>query len=193
MKQETKERLHKIELLSAIGIALVLIGVLSLNYISLPSGKPTLTGVTGFVPADVISQPLNIDVTRSQEYSLSTSDSFTLTSLRLSGSVEGSGIAQIFLIDGEKKYLIYNNIKEKEVNKNLVTGQAIDINPDAYVATPSAKLQDNQETVFGSFYEECGETCFIKLPFSQNKIYRIAFYVDENTAMKISELTYTTG
>ena len=190
MKRETKHRLHQIELFLAIGLVIVLIGVISVNMIEFPIGAPSLPIITGHVPSDVISQDLNINIDRSQEYIFATDEPLTLTSLRLGGIVEG-GPVKIYLETNGDKYLIYTNIKEKQETGNLITGQAINLYPDEYVSTPPISLTENQEAVSGAFYEECIETCFINLPLNPDETYRFLFYVEEGVNLRINKLTYT--
>ena len=85
-----KDSLHRIELLLAVGLLIVLISVFSVGKLDL-SESIGLPEITGFVSSDPIIQNLDLEIEQSQKFQLSTEDSFKLTSFRLDGSVEGEG------------------------------------------------------------------------------------------------------
>lgn len=149
--------------------------------------------VTGFVASDAVSENLDIEIDGSYIYELSSDEPIVITSLRLDGSVEGSGIAKIYL-DGSdgKRYLIYTNVKKKEKG-NLITGAAISVASLGPAGVLDEEAGEDEEIVSGVFYNECRDTCFVAIPFSADKENRFIFELGEDTKLKVSKMSYTIG
>jgi len=204
---KSSSKWHRIELLALISLVIVLSGVFFINKIDISrisglGGSSNL--ITGFGSSDVFSQKVDVNIDQSQEYYLSAEEEFTLTSLRLSGVVEGLGLVQIVLEDaGGETFLIYQNVKKKQKG-NLITGYAVSgdvekneaveftITPGEHLsAKPTAQLSENQELVSGAFYQECVETCFLSSSTSAENQHTIIFYLEEGTQLKLNQLIYT--
>ena len=199
-----KNRWHRIELLAAVCLVLVLSGVLFINIdLSKISGLERSNNlITGFVSSDVVSQKVDLEIGQSQIYHLVTEDEFTLTSLRLSGSIDGPGLVQIFLEDPQgKKFLVYQNIKKKQKG-NLITGYAVATDSEEAIeftvapgeiisAAPTAQVAEDQVVVSGAFYQKCTETFFLSIPFSPHEPCTIIFYLEEGTKLDIDQFIYT--
>lgn len=205
VSQETKNKLHRLELLAAVSLVLVLFGLFFLNRIDLSKFSfPGRDGniITGFVSSDFLTQNVDITLDESKVYEFSSDSTFVLTSLRLTGSAEGVGVVQVFFEgdDGER-LLVYTNVREKTIG-NLITGRAAaDPSSVAIAITPtgeavpaeSGDIAGNEEVVSGPFYNECRETCFIAVPFAAGKTHRIVFSVEKGARVQVSQLSYTTG
>jgi len=192
-KQKRRDRLHRFELLTAISLVLVLFGFFMINSFDFSSSSNI---ITGFVSSDIVRQNVSFEIQQSQIYELSSETPSKLTSLRLTGSIEGPGIVKIFLEDPQgQQLLVYSNIKEKKEG-NLITGKAVGsliIKPsETTVSPPTEEITINQKITSGPFYNECSGTCFMSLSLSPNNTAKLIFQVGENTKLKISQITYTT-
>ena len=195
-----QEKIHRIELLLAISLFLVLAGIISINFIDF-SLTPSFPEVTGFVSSDPIIQNIDLNIIQSQKFILTTINLFNLTSFRLSGSVNGQGPVQIFLEDelGER-LLVYTNMQEKKENRNLITGLFIDEKTNdeiSFILTPSEKLSpltlESDDLMFkeGEFDNKCFETCFMNLYFSEKSSYKLVFLLGEGVQVHIERSVYT--
>ncbi len=82
-------------------------------------------GIVGFVPLAISSQPIDLLTLEPRSFVLFSekTESFLLTSFRLSGQVNGEGRAEITLDNGlGQELLIYSNVKDRQ--GNLITGMA---------------------------------------------------------------------
>lgn len=189
MKQKTSELLHRIELLGTLALGVVLLGM----FLSTKQGFIGFEGnkVTGFVSADTVTQSIDIPVTKSTAFELSSSTSFLLTSFRLSGTVTGSGVVRVMLDDGKEEYLVYTNEKEQRVG-NLITGSAVQIVPVGD-PVPDAQPTAGMVSQSGKFYNECKQTCFLKLAFAPGKTYHMRVQLGEGTTVALTQLSYTSA
>ena len=209
--QKRKDKWHRIELLSVVSVVLVLFGIFIINsypqFLNLEGNR-----ITGFVSSDVLSQDVNVVVEKSQVFTLSAQNNFYLKSLRLSGSVDGPGAAQIFLrAPSGEQYLIYQNVK-KNRKGNLITGYSKQGNKitgyavkdagspqfvmepgEALSQAPRVELAEDEMLASGAFYQECAETCFISLPVNPENSYELVFSLDEGTSLSIDQIIYIIG
>ncbi len=200
-KQKTKDRLHRLELLVVVSLALIVGGVFLINQTDFSSFFDSNNLVTGFVSSDVITENLDLLIEQSQDYNLDTIDSFRLTSLRLTGSVEGEGVVKIFLEDSiGGRSLVYTNVREKK-NGNLITGMvvadpkavSIGLNPGEIKTPISEAVGENEEIIGEVFYNECMDTCFMSIDFSPENSNKLVFQLSQGTKLRINKLSYTTG
>lgn len=207
-------RWHRIELLGTISFVLVLFGIFAINQMDFSSFIGSGNLVTGYVSSDVITENINLLIEQSQEYLLSSEQSFELTSLRLSGLVEGEGLVKIFLENSQgERMLVYNNAKEKGTGNlitgraegssgNLITGKAVAAAESEAVSISLAAGQlraplfeepgEGFGIAVGSFYNECHETCFLSVMFSPENSNKLFFELSEGVKLRISQLSYTT-
>ena len=195
MKDNTKNKLHRLELLLAVSLVIVVVGVSSLRFFDFSGSKmPSLPLITGFVTSDVITQSVDLAVVQSQVFDIFVDESFVLTSLKLGGVVEGSGLAQVFLEGPDGRFLVFSNVKDKQRFDNLITGKVVmELVPGEVVSAPDVQLVEDQEFVSGPFYNVCVDTCFVSLPFSSDKNYKFVFFVGEDTKLRIDKILYTTS
>jgi len=150
--------------------------------------------ITGFVPTDIQTQQLDIDVFDSQRFVISSDDDIlTLSSLSISGSVVGSGLVNIYLSDGQAQLLVYTNMRRRGSSMAHITGLAVNdlnIQPGEKLGTIES-LPDNYQTRSGPFNNECYETCFLENGlFSQNELY-LDVVIDPGTSLHISSIGFS--
>ena len=170
------------------------------------TSNPAIPKITGFVSTDLAVQALDIEIDKSQVYTLRSDsvDPIHLSTFRLSGSVIGDGMVQIFLDDGEKELLIYSNVKKREGGMALITGMAtgaggapadqvgLVLEPGNSIDdVPVKQLTETEELTSGSFENECAETCFVSIELSNTKSSQLIFKVEPGTILKINEIVYT--
>lgn len=171
--------------------------------------------ITGYVPANIFTQNLNIDINESQDFLL-TSDSkspFIVTSLRISGNISGNGVVKVYLDAGKgQTALIYENIQKKRENKGFtpVTGRPIESHDDQAESEKDEKnitlvikplknplkkeeldySANGSKTIKGDFVNKCLETCAIYMQLSKDTVYRLAVLVEEGTTLRIDSIVY---
>jgi hypothetical protein len=199
-----KRRFLRLELLSAMVVLVILVGVISIQMVDF-SNNGEAPKFSSFVSASSISQNLDLELYQSQAFVLSSDEVFGFTSFRLSGFIEGQGPAQIYLEnDRGEMLLVYTNIKEKTGAGDLVTGFASDDGQanqdvsssftfvqDGVLPELNLEIPEDYELIEGSFYDECSETCFIDSVFYQDTNYRLVFYIGENVGLRANKLVYT--
>jgi len=194
LSQKAKDKLHRLEILLSISLLLVLFGVFSIGRLG-STTKGNL--ITAFVSSDIFTQNVDIEIDSSQSYYLSSEQEFKLTSLRLTGSVEGDGIVKIWVEDSEgKQLLVYTNIKKKNP-RNLITGFAVAggnlaITPSQEVLSPlDEQLPEDKIATSGQFYNECVESCFMSATLSPQSSTKLIFQLEEGTKVRLTGLSYT--
>jgi len=151
--------------------------------------------ITGFVPSETQSQGLDIDVTESQRFKLSSNgEILKLTSLLLSGNVEGDGLVTVYLSDGEAQWLVYSN-KKKLVSSSMakITGMAVselNIQPgkklDYIVSLPQGYATES-----GIFDNVCIETCMLAEGlFDQSHLY-MDVVIEPGASLHISGISFS--
>ncbi|MBD3354537.1 hypothetical protein GF361_00970 [Candidatus Woesearchaeota archaeon] len=199
IQEKTHNNIYKFLLFTA--VSLVLVSTLLLFQDS---------GITGHFSADFRSQILDMEVKESQTYSISTNslDPIYITSLRLTGNIIGYGGVEIYIEDQGEKFLIYQNIKEKETGLTSITGMAV-----AEAAEPEGNeaeekllliepleqikwenrlsLSENQEFAMGLFSNKCKDTCYIEMPVSSKDRYKLVFMIEPGTIVNINKIIYT--
>lgn len=149
--------------------------------------------ITGYVPTKILSQSLDLTVRESQRYWLTMAKPMELTSIAISGKVKGNGLVNIYLNDGEKRKLIYTNIRRKGGSMESITGMTT----SDLVLKPGERLHEKNElpkgfvTFEGSFANSCFETCVLDLPTKERL--SLDVIVDEDTEVKITELSFSTA
>ena len=196
--ENIKDRLTKIK----IAVAITAVLVLSVYIFNNPN-------VTGYVSTDFVMQNLNLTLTQSQKFALSSTspEPFTLTSFKLSGEVIGDGRVEIYLDNRQgQELLIYNNLKTKDRGIGAITGFSIEgeadeeaekaayflISPGEIIQNPELQeLSEREETVSGTFENQCSDTCFIRMELSSSTAYDMVFKVESGTSLKINNIFYT--
>ena len=199
MKEETYNKLKKIQLFVAVSLLLVSVTLLFKN-----------PGITGHFSADFRSQILSITMDKSQSYLFSTNspEPTYVSSLRVSGEIIGSGSVQIFIEDNGQRFLIYKNQKEKEQGLPSVTGMAVAsgripedieesteklllLEPLDTLRWEELSLSEQQEFAAGAFDNKCADTCFIDMSVSSEESYKLIFMIEPGTRLKLNKIIYT--
>ena len=111
-------KLQKIEITIAVLLVLGLTAFLI--------GNPN---ITGFLSLDFVMQDLNLTLSQSQNYIITSTnpEPFTLTSFKISGEMIGDGRVEIYIDNGQsQQLLVYRNVKQKQRGMALITGMFIE-------------------------------------------------------------------
>lgn len=164
-------------------VLLAIVGVLAL-------GKPS---ITGYVPTEIFSQGLEIDVRASQRFILhaETGGPLHLASLSLSGRVEGQGLVNVYLSDGAKEWLVFSNQKKGSSAMEQVTGLAT-LQVERGVALDRIEaLPDGYTTRAGVFSAECVETCVMDEDwFNRDELY-LDVVLEPGTVLHVEEIQFS--
>ena len=199
MKEETHEKLKKIQLFFAISLLLVSISLFFKN-----------PGITGHFSADFKSQILDIMIEQSQSYLITANspEPIYVSSFRISGDVIGDGNVEIFIEDNGQRFLIYRNIRKKENGLSAITGMAtalgketdhieeseeklLLLEPLSAVKWEEVSLSEKEEFSTGPFSNKCVDTCFIEMLLSSEQSYKLIFMIEPGTKLKLSKIIYT--
>jgi hypothetical protein len=218
VEQTTKNKLLLLELMLVIGV-LVFVGAFAVDRI-FPTGTVAVNGdtlpIVGFVPVEIKSQPIDLVAKEPTSFVVFSEkdEQYSLTSLRLSGTVTGEGRAEILLDNGlGQELLIYTNVKQKK--GNLITGMSVSedgepLPEDAEIVeiapqqawfkiTPSEKplgenpageLGDDRQAIPGEFQHSCVDTCYMNMVMKKGLFYTMKIRVDAGTEVNINELKY---
>jgi len=167
--------------------------VIGIIFAALVIGKPS---ITGFVPTETYSQELDFDVYESQRFILS-SDAGVLkiSSLALTGSVQGSGLVNVYLSDGSQKWLVYTNKKKPSSAMEHITGMAVnelDVVPGERIDRIET-LPAGYKTSTGAFQNECVETCVLDDSLFNKPTLYLDVIIEPGTTLHISGMRFSTG
>ena len=169
----------------------MLLGVIvfGIIFFTLLFSKPN---ITGFVPAEVFSQRLDIDVQSSQRFVLTADEGvLKLSSLSLSGSVIGDGLVNVYLSDGTAKWLVFSNKRRQGSSLEHITGLvALDIAP-AEKINKIESLPPGYVAQSGVFNNECVETCVLDSSLFSRPVLFMDVIVEPGTSLHISELRFS--
>lgn len=167
--------------------------VFGIIFVTLFIGKPS---ITGFVSTETYSQQLDLDVSESQRFILTSSSGgvLKLSSLSLAGSVSGTGLVNVYLSDGNKQWLVFSNKRREGSSMEEITGLAVgELNIE-----PSGKLDrietlpPNYETKSGAFQNECLETCVLDEGIFNKPSLYLDVVIEPGTTLHISEIRFST-
>jgi len=201
MDELKKSRIHQFEIIGA--IVLLLIAVASF----FPKA-----GITGFVSVETKKQKIDLAIANSQSYILTTNSlqPFYITNLKLSGDVEGEGIAKVYLMNQQgQKILIFSNVIKKNEGLGDITGMSkitgnavgtgsVGVSEDLVIEHLEdiqgdfGTLAQDETLVSGNFDSVCIDSCFIEIPLEKGTAYQLMFYVQEGVILKVNEIVYTT-
>jgi hypothetical protein len=168
----------------------LLLGVIVFGVIlfTLFFSKPT---ITGFVPTETFSQSLDMDVSESQRFVLSSEQPLKLSSLSLSGKVNGAGLVNIYLSDGVAQRVVFTNKKRQGSAMDQITGMAsLDIIPGEKL-NKIESLPAGYVAVPGSFSNECRETCVLDPALFHGPSLYLDIVVEPGTSVYISGLRFS--
>lgn len=193
-------KLQKIEIIVSIGLILVLTAFLL--------GNPN---ITGFLSLDFVIQDINLTLSQSQNYIITSTnpEPFILTSFKISGEVIGDGRVEVYIDNGQgQQLLVYRNVKSKQRGMGLITGMFIAgekqtekekakqgsylvLNPGKTIQELEImELSEKEETVSGIFSNECADSCFIKMELSDKIAYKLVFKIEPGTTLKLDNIVY---
>ena len=172
---------------------LLSVAVFAIIFVTLFTGKPT---ITGFVPTEAYSQELDLYIYESQRFVLtpSSGDLLKISSLSLTGDVNGPGLVNIYLTDDTQKWLVFSNKKKERSSMDHITGLTV----HELDVIPGEKLHKIESVPVGykvesgSFYNVCLETCVL----DENLLNKPALYLDvilePGTTFHISGIRFST-
>jgi hypothetical protein len=149
--------------------------------------------ITGYVSSKVYTQVLNLNVDSSQEYFLEQTN-VTISSLMMSGEVNGIGKVKVYIDDDSgNKLLIYSNAMKAKPNSITALTTApgmLTLLEGSKIASEMQKEEGaNIET--GKFADACIDTCTLPAIFAVQKKYKLTFLVEPGTSLKITSISYT--
>jgi hypothetical protein len=156
-------------------------------------GKPS---ITGFIPTETYSQPIDLDVFESQRFVLSSEsgEPLLLSSFSIAGSVSGAGLVNVYLTDGAKKWLVFSNRRKPGSSMEQITGLAVselNIEPGDSLNRIET-LPSGYQAFSGAFQNECLETCVLdEEMFNKPSLY-LDVIIEPGTSLHISEVRYST-
>lgn len=174
--------------------------------------------VIGYASTNIHSQDLNLVIDHSQGFFLRsvTQKPIHLTSLTISGEVIGDGTASVYLEDAYGiQHLVYKNIKPKDSTHNRITGVSVAGSPmSGYSVTGNAlpvkeekpvldlleannlygyeMLPKEYKAIPGNFNNACIDSCILYGNSYIGTHFKLDFFVEPGTKLKISEIVYTT-
>lgn len=171
-------------------LGLIVVGIV---FAALLLGKPS---ITGFVPTETYSQELNIEVSDSQRFILTASshDVLKLSSLGISGNVQGPGLVNVYLSDGSRRWLLFSNKKKPGSDMEVITGLAVrelEIEPGSKIDKIET-LPAGYKAAPGAFKDQCAETCVLdESAFTSEQLY-LDVVIEPGTTVHISSLRFST-
>lgn len=149
----------------------------------------TDAGITGYVPTAIQSQSLDITVSESQRFALKSLDEVKFSSLAVSGSIEGSGLVNIYLTDDKHRLLVHSNKRKRGSSMEQITGlMTLDIEPGPRLNTIES-LPEGYETESGPFVSMCRETCVLDEGMFEGPVF-LDVVVEPGTVVSISEIHF---
>ena len=173
----------------------LLLGVIVVGIIfgALVVGRPS---ITGFVPTEAYSQELNIDISSSQRFILSSNEAvLKISSLALTGSVQGNGLVNVYLSDGGQKWLVFSNKKKQQSAMEQITGLAVhelDIKPGEKLDRIET-LPAGYKAASGGFQNECVDTCVLQQDLLNKPSLYLDVIIEPGTTLHISGMRFSTG
>ncbi len=148
------------------------------------------SSITGFVTSDAFSQEIDIIAVESQAIALESlsQKSVSLSSLRVSGEVVGKGLAEIYITDGFKKWLVFSNLQKKKAGLDSITGALFRIYEKEKL-DGDVILPDGYETTTGAFNNACVDSCL--LDSIAGSEYILEIWLQSETNVRLTELKYT--
>ena len=196
-----KETVKKLEMF--VLVCLLLVG--ALTFFSYP-------GITGHVSSDLSTQKVDFKIDQSQLFELTTNSlgSFYITSFRISGSIVGEGVVEVYLDNGKgQQLLVFNNIRNIETGMGGLTGitakvvgsdqtfneiipqKTILIKPTTFInQNPSIELLADEKTINEGFDAECDESCFIEMEMNNDLGYSLIFLIEPGTELYLTKIQY---
>ena len=211
-----KQILHKVDQarIKFVKIEFALL-MFSLVLLALVFSRPE---VIGYASTNIHSQDLNLIVDHSQGFFLRsvTQKPIHLTSLTISGEVIGKGTTSVYLEDAYGiSHLVYKNMKSKDSVHNRITGVSAAGSSMSGLSVTGNSLPIKEElpvldlleandlygheilakgykTVHGKFNNACVDSCILYGTSYIGTHFKLDFFVEPGTELKITEIVYTT-
>ena len=167
--------------------------------------------ITGFVPLNVYTQDIELVLTESGNFILSTDaiEPFVISSFRISGEIIGNGQVNIAIDTGRgQKIVVYKNLKDssKKGGFTKITGRVMrnikqetsDSKAKWLVIKPIKPLLEREvfedvndtEIKSGVFEDQCIQSCTMSMEMSRDVNYRLVFLVEKGTTLKVNKVTF---
>ncbi len=164
--------------------------------------------ITGFVASDTKAQILNMVLTESQAINLKSavSEPVYISSFSISGDITGSGGVAIYLVNGDKRSLVYTNVGQSK-RPSLITGVATGVAAAHAVEIEQANMSLlidegrklswpgslGENPASGSFTAVCMDSCYLDVADFTANNFELQVFVEPGTTFKLQEVLYTIG
>lgn len=148
---------------------------------------------TGFVSTKSYTQGLNIEVSESQRFRLSSETPLKFTSLMVSGEVKGKGLANVHLVAGDNRWLVYSNKQKQGREVSKITGFATSelvIEPKEMLDVQE-KIPPGYSALEGKFSNVCAQTCILDSNMLKDSEAWLEVIVESGTTVRISDIIFT--
>jgi uncharacterized membrane protein len=106
-----------------ISIALTLVLMLSFFVLST---SPQITGFATYLDSNSYTETLDLDLADSQIVTWTPEQEFLdISSVKISGSISEETLAKVYLVDGDKEYLLFDTVTEEQPTGFQITGNAV--------------------------------------------------------------------
>jgi len=147
-------------------------------------------GITGYVPTELQSQSLDIDVFESQRFQLKALEGLSLSSLSISGTVEGPGLVKIYLTNNKERLLVYSNLRKQGSSMEQITGMyQLELVPQRTLATIES-VPEGYTTEQGVVSSQCIDTCVINEDLFDGSEWFLDIVIEPGTSLHISQLHF---
>jgi hypothetical protein len=164
--------------------------------------------ITGFVASDTKAQILNMVLTESQAINLKSAISVPvyISSFSISGDIMGSGGVAVYLVNGDKRSLVYTNVGQNN-RPSPITGAATGVAAAHAVeieqTNMSILLEEGRKLSWpgslgenpasGSFTAVCMDSCYLNANEFTANDFELQVFVEPGTTFKLQEILYTIG
>ena len=169
-----EERKNAVKKTSIVFFSLAILGFLVFLFFS--NFKPSFAGFAVKGNELEFSQKINLEFSQSQNYELPIQNKGKLSSLKLSGNIEGIGTAKVYLND----LLIYSG----EINSEEALQTKEKSSPSQGELLPS-------EIITKNFTDVCEQTCDLEKLNLIDSAYTLKIELSENMKLNLEELKYT--
>lgn len=199
LTEKISKHAHALEL-AVIGI---IIASLAINL-----SDNSFSTITGFVTSETHRQSIDLEITRSGSYQLTTLNGTPpqLTHFAVTGTITGNGTAALSLQNNAgRQLLVHSNLQKLGTTSLLtITGaftkaptQPAAIEDNTLIITPGRQdtttvpLPDGYRIDSTPFENTCIETCIIDPAFTDESL-TLRAAVEPGTQIRITDITYTT-
>ncbi len=168
--------------------------VFTIIVVTLFVGNPS---ITGFVSTETFTQPIDIDVSESQRFVLSSESGalLKLSSFSMASTVVGNGLVNVYLTDGVRNWLVFSNKWKEGSSMEEITGMAVaNLNIDSGERLNRIEsLPSGYQTRSGVFQNQCMETCILDEDLFNKEQLFLDVIIEPGTSLHVSEIRYSTA